>query len=43
MAKAVKVDLQWNNTALSMINTKTIQGLFRMGFDIAARARENAP
>ena len=43
MAKAVKVDLQWNNAALSMINTKTIQGLFRMGFDIAARARENAP
>ena len=43
MSSTVKVDLTWDNIALSSINQKTVQGLFRLGFDIAATARENAP
>lgn len=43
MAKAVKVELKWDDNAISLINQKTVRGLFRMGFDIAAQARRNAP
>jgi hypothetical protein len=28
---------------LNSVNRKTVQGLFRLGFDIAAQARRNAP
>ena len=43
MPSVVKVDLKWDDNAISLINTKTIKGLVRMGFDIAAQARRNAP
>lgn len=37
------VILKWNNQALKSINHKTQEGLVRLGFDIAAQARRNAP
>lgn len=43
MPSVAKVDLKWDDNAISLINTKTIKGLVRMGFDIAAQARRNAP
>lgn len=43
MANTVKVDLTWNDAALSLVNKKAVFGLFKMGFDIAAQARRNAP
>lgn len=43
MASTVKVDLTWNDAALSLVNKKAVFGLFKMGFDIAAQARRNAP
>lgn len=43
MAKAVRVELEWNDAALSLVNKKAVFGLFKMGFDIAAQARRNAP
>ena len=43
MAKAVKVELKWDDNVISLINQKTVRGLFKMGFDIAAQARRNAP
>lgn len=43
MANTVSVDLKWNDSSISLMNKRAIQGLFRMGFDIAARARLNAP
>lgn len=43
MASTVKVDLEWNDAALSLINKKAVHGLFKMGFDIANQARKNAP
>lgn len=43
MAKTVNVTLKWDNSVLSLMNTKAVNGLFRMGFDIAAQARRNAP
>lgn len=39
----VSVKLTWNNQAIGTIENKTMRGLVSMGFDIAARARENAP
>lgn len=35
--------LTWNNGKLTDVQRKTNQGLLRMGFDIASRARANAP
>ena len=43
MPNIVKVDMKWNNSELSLINQKAVSGLFRLGFDIAAQARRNAP
>lgn len=43
MSSTVKVDVTWNDAALSLINKKAVFGLFKMGFDIAAQARRNAP
>lgn len=37
------VQIKWSEPALSSINRKTQEGLFRLGFDIAAQARRNAP
>lgn len=35
--------LTWNNGKLTDIQRKTNQGLLQMGFDIASKARYNAP
>lgn len=43
MANTVSVKLSWNNSAIGSIEKKTVQGLFGMGFDIAAMARQRAP
>jgi hypothetical protein len=43
MADTVSVKLSWNNSAIGSIEKKTVQGLFGMGFDIAAMARQRAP
>lgn len=43
MPNVVRVDLKWNEPALTLINHKAVKGLFTMGFDIAAQARRNAP
>lgn len=43
MANTVSIDLKWDNSNISLINKRAVQGLFKMGFDIASRARLNAP
>lgn len=43
MPNVVTVDLKWDNAKLSLMNKNAVSGLFRMGFDIAAQARRNAP
>lgn len=43
MAEVVSVKLKWDNTKLSLMNKEAVQGLFRLGFDIASQARRNAP
>ena len=37
------VTIKWSNSAIKVINHKTQEGLLRMGYDIAAQARRNAP
>lgn len=39
----VNVKLTWDNSAISLVNRKCVNGLFRMGFDIANMARQRAP
>ena len=39
----VSVKLTWNKNSLSLIDQKTMKGLFTLGYDIAAQARKNAP
>lgn len=43
MPEVVSVKLDWNDQAIGKIEKNTIKGLIRMGFDIAAQARRNAP
>ena len=43
MANVVKVELKWDDNAIATINNNTVKGLFKMGYDIAAQARRNAP
>lgn len=43
MKTSVSVKLDWNTNELSLINKRAVNGLFKMGFDIASRARANAP
>lgn len=43
MPEVASVRVKWNNANISLINKKAVKGLFRMGFDIAAQARSNAP
>lgn len=43
MPNVATVDLKWNNNKISLMNINAVSGLFRMGFDIAAQARRNAP
>lgn len=40
---SVSVKVTWDNNQLLSIEQKTIRGLMKMGFDIAAQARRNAP
>ena len=40
---SVSVKLTWDKQAIGTIENKTMRGLVGMGFDIAARARQNAP
>lgn len=39
----VSVKLTWDNTKIQSVNQKAMQGLIKMGYDIAAQARRNAP
>lgn len=43
MKTSVSIKLDWNTRKLSMINSNAVNGLVKMGFDIASRARINAP
>lgn len=43
MAQRVSVKLTWDKSKINLANVNARQGLFRMGFDIAAQARRNAP
>lgn len=43
MANRTTVNIKWNRPALNTINQKTMRGLVRIGFDISAQARRNAP
>jgi hypothetical protein len=43
MPNVATVDLKWDNNKISLMNRNAVSGLFRMGFDIAAQARRNAP
>lgn len=43
MANTVSVKVSWNKSAIGSIERNTVQGLFEMGYDIAAMARQRAP
>lgn len=43
MRSSVSVRLDWNSKELSLMNQRAVNGLVRMGFDIASRARARAP
>lgn len=43
MSKTASVMLKWDNSVLNLMNTNAVNGLVRMGFDIASQARRNAP
>lgn len=43
MNSSVSIKLDWNTKELSLINQRSVNGLVRMGFDIASKARANAP
>ena len=39
----VTTKLTWNNRAIAELDQRMIEGLFSLGFDIAAQARRRAP
>lgn len=43
MSNKVSVKVKWNSTAINLMQAKAVQGLFRLGTDIANQARRNAP
>lgn len=43
MSEIASVKVNWNKPALNAINRNTVEGLFKLGFDIALQARRNAP
>ncbi len=43
MPTTASVNLVWDDRKISLVNEKAKKGLFRLGFDIAAQARRNAP
>ena len=40
---SVSIQLKWNKNTLSLVNSKAVSGLFKMGYDIASQARQRAP
>lgn len=43
MSNPVRVELKFDNKSISLINQNTAKGLLKMGYDIAAIARQRAP
>lgn len=43
MPEVVSVKLNWDKTKINLANEKAVKGLFKLGYDIAAQARRNAP
>lgn len=43
MTTATSVKIKWDNSKINLINKNAVGGLFKMGFDIAAQARQRAP
>ena len=43
MAEVASVAIRFDNAKISLLNQNAVKGLFRLGFDIAAQARRNAP
>lgn len=43
MVEIASVSIKWNSSKISTINQNAVKGMFKMGFDIAAQARRNAP
>lgn len=37
------IKFKWNNTALEQINRNVLEGMFEMAYDMARKARKNAP
>ena len=43
MATVTKVEFKWNEPEITRLKQGLVKGLVRMGYDIASKARENAP
>ena len=43
MSSVAKVKVDWDDREVKGIEYRAIKGLVRMGFDVASRARRNAP
>lgn len=43
MTEIATVSFKLNTKELNLMNEKAVKGLFQMGYDVASRARENAP
>ena len=43
MAQRVSVKLTWDKSKINLANVNARAGLFKLGFDVAAQARRNAP
>ena len=43
MSNVASVTLKWDTAKINLANKNAVQGMFKMGFDIASQARRNAP
>ena len=43
MPEVVSVKFTLDRKEINLMNEKAVKGLFKMGYDVASRARENAP
>lgn len=43
MSNRVSVKVKWNSSSINLMEQRAVQGLFRMGTDLANQARRNAP
>lgn len=43
MANSAKITLKWDNGKINLLNKNAVNGLFKMGYDIASAARSRAP